>query len=265
MRNSIALLVIIFLTYSEAFSQKIDTLKVYSPSMDKNIKTIIVTPSKKKNLPTVFILHGYSGYPERTLNKDIPSLLELSLKYKMIFVLPDGNYDSWYIDSPIRNSKYETFIASELVRYINDQYDTKKSKKAIVGWSMGGHGALYLGARHPQIFSAIGVISGAIDFVSYGEKYGVPKILGNNKKDWKKYTALSQIEKLKSSVQELLISCGFDDPFIEQNRKLHKKLLELDIPHSYEESPGKHNANYWSKAAKTQIFQLNEIFKNDEQ
>ncbi|GGF68319.1 hypothetical protein GCM10011397_09090 [Wenyingzhuangia marina] len=249
---------------ANAFSQQVDTLKIYSPLMEKDIKTIVVTPSKKKNLPIVYILHGYSGYPQRTLKKDIPSLLELSVKYEMIFVLPDGNYDSWYFDSPIKNSKYEGFITSELVRYIHHKYDTKNAQKAIMGWSMGGHGALYLGARHPQIFSAIGVICGAIDFVPYGEKYGIPKILGNSKKHWKNYTALSQIEKLKNSNQKLLISCGIDDPFIDENRKLHKKLIQLGIPHIYEESSGKHNAKYWSMAAKTQLFFLNEIFRSNE-
>ncbi|WP_157136789.1 alpha/beta hydrolase [Galbibacter orientalis] len=265
MKNSMVFFAFILLICPKAFSQHIDTLEVYSSSMKKNIKTIVITPSKSKNTPTVYILHGYSGYPKRTLKKDIPSLLELSLKYKMIFVLPDGNYDSWYIDSPIKNSKYETFITAELVQYIDDKYDTEKYQRAIMGWSMGGHGALYLGARHPEIFSAIGTISGAIDFLPYGERYGVRKVLGQNKNIWKNYTAISQIEKLHNTNQKILISCGFDDPFIEQNRKLHEQLIQLHIPHNYEESPGKHNAKYWSIAAKIQLYHLNETFKNNEQ
>ncbi|MCL6217057.1 alpha/beta hydrolase [Zunongwangia pacifica] len=247
-----------------AFAQQIDTLEVYSTSMQKEVKTIVITPSGNNNLPTVYVLHGYSGYPERTLKKDIPSLIKLSSSYNMNFVLPDGNYDSWYIDSPIKNSKYETFITTELVDYIDHKYHTQKSQKAIMGWSMGGHGALYLGARHPELFSAIGSISGAINMLPYGEDYGVPKILGANKNNWKAYTASSQIEQFKNSVQKIIISCGYDDVLIEQNRKLHKRLIELNIPHIYIESPGKHDAAYWSEAAKTQLFLINTLFKRNE-
>ncbi|WP_417888023.1 alpha/beta hydrolase [Zunongwangia sp.] len=249
---------------TNALAQQIDTLEVYSKSMKKNIETIVITPSKNKNLSIIYVLHGYSGNPERTLKKDIPTLLKLSVTYNMVFVLPDGNYDSWYIDSPIKNSKYETFITSELNSYINKKYHTQQSQKAIMGWSMGGHGALYLGARHPKLFSAIVSISGAINMLAYGEDYGVTKILGNNKEKWKAYTASSQIEKLKNSNQKILISCGYNDVLIEQNLELHKKLIALNIPHYYEESPGKHNADYWADAANTQIYILHKFFKNNE-
>lgn len=264
MRTQILFFAFIILPYIKGLAQQIETLQVYSSAMNKHIKTIVVNPSEEKNLPVVYILHGYSGYPERTLKKDIPALEELSLRYKMIFVIPDGNYDSWYLNSPIGNSKYETFITIELVKYINNKYNTQNSQKAIIGWSMGGHGALYLGARHPLLFSAIGSISGAINFTPYGEDYGVTKILGDDKKKWKNYTAISQIGKLKHSQQKILISCGFGDPFIKQNRILHHKLLDLDIPHIYEESPGEHDADYWSVAAKTQLYLLNQFFESHE-
>ncbi|OBW41944.1 putative esterase [Chryseobacterium sp. MOF25P] len=109
---------------TEVFSQKIDSLNIYSSSMKKEIKTLVVHPSNNKyqKLPTVYILHGYSGYPKRTLTKDTPSLVKLSEEMQMIFVLPDGNYDSWYIDSP--NLKYETFIAKELTGFIQKNYSS---------------------------------------------------------------------------------------------------------------------------------------------
>lgn len=264
MRHSLLFFTFLLGIYAETLAQQIDTLEVYSKSMEKEIKTIVISPSEKKNLPTVFLLHGYSGYPERTLKKDILSLIKLSLAYNINFVLPDGNYDSWYIDSPIKNSKYETFITSELIDYITTRYHTQQSQKAIMGWSMGGHGALYLGARHPELFCAIASISGAINMVPYGNDYGVSKVLGNNKNKWKTYTASSQLEKLKNTKQKILISCGYEDFLIAQNRTLHKKLIALNIPHVYEESPGKHNAAYWSEAAKTQLFLLDKIFKQNE-
>lgn len=250
---------------TEVFSQKIDSLNIYSGSMKKEIKTLVVHPSNStdKKLPTVYILHGYSGYPKRTLTKDIPSLAKLSKEMQMIFVLPDGNYDSWYIDSP--NLKYETFITKELTGYIQKNYQSDQSKTALMGWSMGGHGALYIGARHQKTFTAIGSLCGVIDFVPFGKEYGVPKLLGEDPEKWTYYTAISQIDKLKDSRQKILISCGINDPLLAPNRKFHEKLISMNIPHIYEERPGAHDAEYWSKAAITQIFQLNQFFRNHDQ
>lgn len=265
MRKSMLLLAFLSIT-NYSFSQVVDTLNVYSPSMQKNIKTLVISPGQniKKNIPSVYILHGYSGYPERTIKEDIPSLLHLSQEMQTLFILPDGNYDSWYIDSERTNSKYETFIASELVSYIDNRYSTDTSKTAIMGWSMGGHGALYIGARHQTVFEAIGSICGAIDFTNYGKEYGVQKLLGENNESWANYTADSQINRLKNSKQKILISCGINDFLIKQNRELHQKLMELSISHIYEERSGEHNAKYWYKAANTQLFHINNFFKGDE-
>lgn len=249
---------------TEMFSQKVDSLKIYSASMKKDIKTLVVHPTNNKNkkLPTVYILHGFTGYPKRTLTQDIPSLVKLSKEMQIIFVLPDGNYDSWYIDSP--NLNYETFIAKELTSFIQKKYSSDQSKTALMGWSMGGHGALYIGARHQNTFSAIGSLCGVVDFVPFGKEYGVPELLGENPEKWISYTAISQIDKLKNSRQKILISCGIDDQLITQNRKFHEQLISMNIPHIYEESPGAHDAAYWSKAAVTQIFQLNQFFQNND-
>ncbi|MEY8760914.1 alpha/beta hydrolase [Chryseobacterium tongliaoense] len=247
---------------TKMFSQKIDSLNIYSESMNKEIKTLVVHPSnsKDKKLSTVYILHGYSGYPKRTLTQDIPSLAKLSEEMQMIFVLPDGNYDSWYVDSP--NLKYETFIAKELTGYIQKRYKSDQSKTGLMGWSMGGHGALYIGARHQKTFTAIGSLCGVIDFVPFGKEYGIPKLLGENPEKWTSYTAISQIDRFKNSRQKILISCGTEDPLLTQNRKFHEQLLTLKIPHIYEERPGAHDAAYWSEAAVTQIFQLNQFFSS---
>lgn len=53
------------------FSQKVDSLNVYSEAMKKDIKTFVAHPSKSKTkkLPIVYILHGYSYCPRVTINQ----------------------------------------------------------------------------------------------------------------------------------------------------------------------------------------------------
>ena len=241
----------------------VDSIYTFSPSMQKQIKSIVIHQPEKLSTPTIFILHGWSGNPKRTITKDIPTLHVLSNIYKVNFVIPDGNYDSWYIDSPIINSSYETFITKELYNDINQRFPMTINQIAIMGWSMGGHGALFLGARHPSKYAAIGAISAAIDFRSYGKRYGVETILGDMD-EWYPYTAISQVNKLKNSKQFITISCGYQDEFIQQNRLFHQLLINLNINHLYTESNGNHTANYWSLAAHQQIIEIINYFKRTE-
>jgi hypothetical protein len=50
----------------------VDTIQIYSQSMQKNIKSVIMTPvaySSVKELPVVYLLHGYSGNHLDWINK----------------------------------------------------------------------------------------------------------------------------------------------------------------------------------------------------
>ena len=70
--------------------------------------------------------------------------------------------------------RYETFISDELVKYVDSHYKTVADRKgrAITGLSMGGHGAMWNGLRHSDVFSAAGSTSGGVDYPPFPEKLG---------------------------------------------------------------------------------------------
>ncbi len=88
--------------------------------------------SKKYNV--IYVLHGYSGnHSDWTKLTNIEKLAD---QYDVIIVNPDGNFGSWYLDSDIdKNSQYETYIADDLLNYIDFKYSTNRSKsgRAITG------------------------------------------------------------------------------------------------------------------------------------
>jgi enterochelin esterase-like enzyme len=43
----------------------------------------------------------------------------------------------------------------------------------------------------------------------------------------------------------LMLDCGTDDPYVDQNRDLHATLQRLGIAHRYAEWPGTHDWTYW--------------------
>ncbi|MBE9490535.1 MAG: esterase family protein, partial [Bacteroidetes bacterium] len=142
--------ILLFLLISTSiFAQKIDTLTIFSNSMQKNIKNVVIIPDayhESKEFPVLYLLHGAYGDYSNWITK-VPQLKEYANQYNMIIVCPDGNPFSWYFDSPIdKKFRYETYISKELITVIDEKYTTIKSKKGrgITGLSMGGHGAFYL-------------------------------------------------------------------------------------------------------------------------
>lgn len=239
-----------------------DTILVHSTAMNKEIKCVIISPAAKPasgtHWPVVYLLHGYGGDYAQWI-QTAPQLKEESTTNGILFVCPDGGYDSWYFDSPIDPSiRYETFITKELIPYIDSHYPTRadNAHRAITGLSMGGHGALYLAIRHRDLFGAAGAASGGVDFTPFPENWGITKDLGDyasHKDNWENNTVMHAAGDLRNGELHLIFDCGVSDFFLPVNRALHQKLLENKIDHDYIERPGGHNREYWRNSIDYQI------------
>ncbi len=253
------------------FGTKIDTVSTYSQSMGKEIKAVIITPDKysklNKALPVVYLLHGYSGNYSDWM-KNVPEIENYSDRFGIIIVCPDGNFASWYLDSPeIPEVKYETYIASELVNFIDKRYNTIKNRngRAITGLSMGGHGALYLAFRHQNIFGQAGSLSGGVDLRPFPENWGIPDLLGTYAEypeRWNQNSVINLTYLLKPNSLHLIISCGTEDFFYGVNQNLHKKLSNNNIPHTFISAPGGHTWGFWSNHINYQMHFFNQYFVN---
>jgi S-formylglutathione hydrolase FrmB len=243
----------------------VDSLQVYSKAMNKNVLTLVVKPDHSDRFPAVYVLHGYSGHPYRTLQLDMPCLRQLSDLYNMAFVLPDGDFDKWYLNSTKqKDAQYETFLGEELPAYVDQHYPTIKSRfaRAIIGWSMGGFGALHIGGKYPAQFGAIGSICGAVSLEPYITAFGIDKLI--DAASWKQYDVLSNCSLYQFTQQRIILTCGYSDPFLPYNRALHVQFNHLKIDHSYMEQPGGHDFEYWSEAAAYVVLFMHKYFVNYE-
>jgi S-formylglutathione hydrolase FrmB len=252
-----------------AKSGTIDTVTIQSNTLKKETKVLVISPTnsanKKESYPVVYLLHGYGG-DYKQWNDVAPQLQYQADLHKIIFVCPDGGKGSWYFDSPIDSTiRYESYITKELVPYIDLHFSTqsKASSRAITGLSMGGHGAMYLAIRHGDLFGAAGSSSGGVDFTPFPKKWDISKALGDyllNKERWQQNTVLYQVNTLKNDQLAIIIDCGVDDFFIDVNRSLHQRLLELKINHEYTERPGGHTSTYWKENIDFQILFFKKFF-----
>ncbi len=255
------------------YASKVDTVKVFSPSMQKEIKTVVIIPdaySQETEFPVLYLLHGYSDNYGGWVNK-APAVKELADRHDMIIVCPDGAYGSWYFDSPVDPAfKFETFVSEELVDWVDKNYKTvrKREGRAITGLSMGGHGGLYLGFRHQDVYGACGSMSGGVDIRPFPNNWDLAKRLGTQRENpgnWEKNTVMNQLHLLAPNSTRIIIDCGSGDFFYEVNVRLHQELLYRNIPHDFISRPGVHNWEYWANAVKYQALFFSNYFNEYEE
>ena len=272
MRKNTFALFILFFTVS-AYASSVDTVEIYSNAMHRAFKCVVIKPEnykkEKLNFPAVYILHGHGGWYSNWIIR-VPQLNEYADKYNMILICPEGGYASWYFDSPVDStSRFETYISKEVPDYIDDHYRTIRNRKAraITGLSMGGHGALFIGFRHADIFSACGSISGGVDLKNSKSKFDIKTKLGDTikyAKNWIDYSVITIVEKKPSDTLAVMIDCGVNDFFLPENRALHQKLIQLKFPHDYVERSGQHDWAYWRGSIEYQLlfFQRHLVISN---
>jgi S-formylglutathione hydrolase FrmB len=260
---------ILFITVTYLNAATVDTVNIYSTAMQKEYKCVIIKPDRykkaKQNFPVVYLLHGYGGWYSNWLLK-VPELKDYADKYRMLIVCPDGGFSSWYMDSPVDSSiKFETYISKEVPEYIDEHYPTIRNRngRAITGLSMGGHGGLFLGFRHTEVFGACGSMSGGVDLRPFPKNWDLMKRLGDTIQyagNWKNYSVTTVIENKPADSLAIIIDCGTEDFFYSVNHTLHEKLLQLKIPHDYTERPGKHDWDYWRNAVQYQLLFFSKHF-----
>lgn len=283
--NSLRTLLLASLLSLPIFSQaaKVDTLDIPSAVMQKNLRAGVVLPTSyakgKAMYPVVYLLHGGSGRFSDWLIKTPDKMLVQGLadQYNVIIVTPEGEELSGYIDSPVqKDNQFETYITKEVIEKIDNTYRTIRDRKGrvITGLSMGGHGALYLSARHPDLYCAAGSMSGALDLNRTNwkispevDKQMAPRFerilgpVGTNPDYYAANSVVNMADKLKSNGLPLIIDCGVDDFLIEPNRELHRRLVYNKTPHEYSEYPGAHTWEYWENSLPYHLLFFHKILK----
>lgn len=252
-------------------AQRVDTVEVYSAKMQKSIKNVVILPDgydNSKKYPVVYLLHGHGGRYDGWIKKTKKTLPQDASKLGVIIVCPDGE-NSWYWDSPINpKSQFETYVSKELVAHIDKNYSTINSSegRAITGFSMGGHGGLWLGINHPDVFGACGSMSGGVDIRPYPQKWHMKDHLGaykDNKDRWEEHTIIGVLDKIEPNTIKIIIDCGHSDFFYQINENLHQEMLYRNIEHDYIVRPGAHTHDYWNNAVDYQLLFFSKFFNKN--
>jgi len=136
-----------------------------SPDRDVSIYLPPGYDSGTRRYPVLYLLHGYTGTDRGWMNPSyvglsevMDGLLEHHKIQPMIVVMPNcfNRFGGSFYANSTLSGNWEDFIVRDLVSYLDTHYRTlaTPASRGIAGHSMGGYGALRLGMRHPDVFSA---------------------------------------------------------------------------------------------------------------
>jgi S-formylglutathione hydrolase FrmB len=162
---------------------KLERIHVPGKSLEGNLLgetaspdvSIYLPPSyateRNRRYPVVYLLHGYTGTDlgyfganeGRQLHRIAERVFGAGQAQEMILVMPNcmNAFGGCMYSNSVTAGDWEGYVAEDLVAYLDSHYRTlaRRESRGIAGHSMGGYGALRIGMKRPDVFSALYALS----------------------------------------------------------------------------------------------------------
>ncbi|MBV9409617.1 MAG: esterase family protein [Candidatus Eremiobacteraeota bacterium] len=148
----------------------------------------------------------------------------------------DGDYERWIVDDvPAAVAQAFPELALERVPV------------CIAGLSMGGFGALRLGAKYPERFAAISGHSSITNVEALTAFVAEPLPATLRAAAGTEFDCGYWLIANRDRLPPVRFDCGDEDPLLAGNRALHARLVAAGVAHNYAEFPGGHEWAYWRR------------------
>ena len=200
---------------------------------------------------------------------------------KMIYVMPQG-FRTYYVNRHTGTYDYMDMFVQELVPHIDKTLRTvaDRDHRAVVGYSMGGYGAMILPSKHPELFSVSVPLSmsfrtdrqymtepsggwdGQWGYIFGGEgRAGQERLTPYYKEHCPFYFFNAETAASFGDVKYFL-DCGDDEEqLLVANDTLHVLMRSLGIDHEFRVKNGAHTSSYWRKAMYEVLPYIDNCFK----
>jgi enterochelin esterase-like enzyme len=232
------------------------TATVKSRALGRRADVSVWVPLAEKIDTLLILLHGVYGShwvwsQKAGVHRTAQCMMEAGEIAPMVIVMPSdglGRDGSGYLNHPYAEDA-EHWIVDEVpvIARLAAPALSGNAKTAIAGLSMGGYGALRLGAKYAERFSAISAHSAITDVVemqSFVEESASEYLQCGRREE---LSALYWLQRHRERLPKVRFDCGVDDDLIHANRALHHALQTAAITHTYQEFAGGHEWPYWQK------------------
>jgi enterochelin esterase family protein len=199
--------------------------------------------------PVVYFLHGVGGSESsdgNAVSADLEKAIDAKLVRPMIAVFANGYKDSRWADSKDGNIPAQTNVIKELIPHIDSTYRTiaDRQQRVIMGFSMGGFGAIEYAAKFPELFSTAVSYDAALfgweRFANNKEK-AAERLFGNDVEYYKQFDPWQNIRKNADAVRGKVALRMVVAEFKDVNRRFRDRLKELNIDVDYFETTCPHD------------------------
>ncbi|HVY90516.1 MAG TPA: S-formylglutathione hydrolase [Hyphomonadaceae bacterium] len=144
--------------------------------------------------------------------------------------------------------RMESYILEDLIRALRTEFPADPVRLGVSGHSMGGHGALTLALRHPDVFRSVSAFAPICSPMNcpWGEK-ALGAYLVHDRESWRRHDTCELIRSgmARGYFTDILVDQGLADQFLEE--QLKPELLEqacaeggqgltLRLQHGYDHS-----------------------------
>lgn len=199
----------------------------------------VFTPPGEGPFPVLIWLSGLTCTEDNFTSK--AGAYRAAAEHGVIIVAPDTSprgegvadddaYDlgqgaGFYVDATrapwVPHFRMETYVTDELIALVDAQFPTTRTR-SIFGHSMGGHGALTLALRHPELFQSVSAFApiASPTRCAWGEK-AFTAYLGDDRAEWVKHDAALLLESGAASgvYDDILVDQGDGDQFLTDQLK----------------------------------------------
>lgn len=244
-------------------------IDISSAGLGREMPVQVITPADyaeqpERRWPVAYLLHGVnkqaiSAEGLRRLYPPALGLQALADRHRCLIVAPIVGC-CWYIDDPERPAAcYARFVGAELPAAIDGRYRTRAERagRCLIGFSMGGHGAITLCGRYPATFCAAASRGGVLDLATgprdlFWDEGHASDILGSywrHPERYHRHSAGNLVHRLADYDESaLVIEVGTEDFLLICNRRFRAHVQQLGLRHSYTETPDGHVCNHHALA-----------------
>ena len=272
----IFLAVVLLAAALPARAGKIVTDSLYSKVLGRQMKFNVYLPDGfekgKTRYPVVYLLHGlsddYTAWRDKGQMQIVTDELMRSGEVRpMVIVMPGAgcadvhNSFNGYFNQP--GWSYEDYFFKELLPAAEKKYRCggAKSKRAIMGLSMGGGGSTVYCQRHPDMFSSCYAMSPWLDEKS-AEVQGDSKAKDNLEltcRSVREHSAIDFVANANEATLKKLrtvawfIDCGDDDFLLHLTFDFYQRMRAAGVPAELRVRDGVHNWEYWHLALRLSL------------
>ena len=209
--------------------------------------SVFLPPQAAKGpVPALLYLAGLTCNEETFMAKG--GAQQLAAELGLALIAPDtsprganvpGEADSWdfgvgagfYLDATkapwSTHYRMESYLTQELLGLVSDELPIDSTRIGVFGHSMGGHGALTLALKHPELFKSVSAFAPicAPSQCPWGDK-AFTGYLGNDRATWAAHDATALMAQRKTAPYPagILVDQGLADKFLPN--QLHPELFE---------------------------------------